>query len=212
MPVRLYEREKVLRACISVFASNGYKNTSTGMLAEAAGTSKALIFHHFKSKKKLYFSLLDHCFEKLSSEIRADYILDNEDFFEAIDTISRLKLNYYRKYANEYKLVYEAFYLTPNELKEDIELKYGHAIAIRYQEWERLFEKVSLREGVQRRQAFELIKITLEHFQKKFIVELKDMNNIDEDRLDVLLDEMKFFCSMIRHGIAKDTTAWPNDS
>jgi len=182
------------------------------MLAEAAGTSKALIFHHFKSKKKLYFSLLDHCFEKLSSEIRADYILDNEDFFEAIDTISRLKLNYYRKYANEYKLVYEAFYLTPNELKEDIELKYGHAIAIRYQEWERLFEKVSLREGVQRRQAFELIKITLEHFQKKFIVELKDMNNIDEDRLDVLLDEMKFFCSMIRHGIAKDTTAWPNDS
>ncbi|WP_238555917.1 hypothetical protein [Paenibacillus alvei] len=96
--------------------------------------------------------------------------------------------------------------MTPDELKEDIELKYGHAIALRYQEWERLFEKVQLREGVQRKQAFELIKITLEHFQRKFIEELKDIDNIEEECLDVLLDEMKSFCCMIRHGIASDTT------
>lgn len=51
MPLQLYEKEQILDACLEIFARHGYAKTSTGMLAEAAGISKALIFHHFKSKK-----------------------------------------------------------------------------------------------------------------------------------------------------------------
>ncbi|WP_217563394.1 TetR/AcrR family transcriptional regulator, partial [Paenibacillus sp. GbtcB18] len=62
MPIQLYERKEILEACLSVFARHGYKDTSTGMLAGAAGISMSLIFHHFNSKKTLYLSLLVHCF------------------------------------------------------------------------------------------------------------------------------------------------------
>ncbi|CAG7624521.1 hypothetical protein PAECIP111802_01073 [Paenibacillus allorhizosphaerae] len=186
-----------------MFAQHGYKNTSTVMLAEAAGISKALIFHHFSSKKKLYFSLLEHCFGKMRTELRVDSIARNHDFFETIDQFSRLKFNYYRNFSDEYKLVYEAFYLTPDELKDDIEEKYGHAIAAKNQVWEQLFENVPLREGVDRKQAFELIFITLEHFEKKFLAEVTAIDAIDEEYVQNFFDSMNSFCSMIRHGIAQ---------
>jgi TetR/AcrR family transcriptional regulator len=50
------------------------------MLAEAAGISKALIFHHFKSKKELYFCVLDRCIEKVKAELRFDDLPEYEDF------------------------------------------------------------------------------------------------------------------------------------
>jgi AcrR family transcriptional regulator len=58
MPKQLYDKEQILDDCLAVFARHGYEKTSTGMLAEAAGISRALIFHHFNSKKELYLSLL----------------------------------------------------------------------------------------------------------------------------------------------------------
>ena len=54
MPLKLYEKEEILDACFHVFAHYGYAKTSTAMLAEAAGISKALLLHHFKNKKKLF--------------------------------------------------------------------------------------------------------------------------------------------------------------
>ncbi|WP_420852146.1 TetR/AcrR family transcriptional regulator [Paenibacillus hamazuiensis] len=202
MPLQLYEREKVLEACLSLFARHGYKNTSTEMLAEAAGISKALIFHHFKSKKKLYFSLLEHCSKRIGAELRLDSVLEYDDFFEAVDEFSRFKFNYFRNSPDEYKLVYEAFYSTPDELKTDIEEKYGNVIADKNQVWEKLFEKVPLREGVECKQAFELVMITLEHFEKKFLTEVSAIESIDDEYVENYFDKMNRFCNMIRYGIS----------
>ncbi|MFD7523084.1 TetR/AcrR family transcriptional regulator [Paenibacillus chitinolyticus] len=204
MPIQLYERKEILEACLSVFARHGYKDTSTGMLAEAAGISKALIFHHFKSKKTLYLSLLDHCFEKAREELRVDTIPDCQDFFEAIDTYSRKKLDYFRKHPDEIKLIYEVYYSTPEELKEDIAERYGHALASKYEVWERLFDKVPLRSGVDRKNAFELIVITLEHFENKFVTEVRDLSAIDDEYIENMFTKMNEFCLMIRQGIAQE--------
>ncbi|GLI04693.1 hypothetical protein YDYSG_07230 [Paenibacillus tyrfis] len=203
LPLQLYEREKILEACLSVFARYGFKNTSTEMLAEAAGISKALIFHHFTSKKKLYLGLLEHCFEKVRTAMRFDAVSEYDDFFEAIDRFSRIKLDYFRKHPDELKLVYEAFYSPPNELKQDIEGKYGQAIAERNQALEKLFKAVPLREGVDRKQAFELITMTTKHFENKFSSAFSDIGVMDDEAADRLFDEMNRFFSMIRHGIAK---------
>ncbi len=173
------------------------------MLAEAAGISKALIFHHFASKKKLYLSLLEHCFEKVRTAMRFDAVAEYDDFFEAIDRLSRIKLDYFRKHPDELKLVYEAFYSPPNELKQDIEEKYGQAIAERNQALERLFEAVPLREGVDRKQAFELIMITTKHFENKFSAAFSDIGVMDDEAADRLFDEMNRFFGMIRYGIAE---------
>ncbi|MFE5321692.1 TetR/AcrR family transcriptional regulator [Paenibacillus sp. NPDC056579] len=99
-----------------------YKNTSTEMIAEVAGTPKALIFHHFRNKTKLYLKL-EYCSRKIGAELKLDTVLAYDDFFQAIDEFSRLKFNYIRNSPDEYKLVYEALYLTPDELKPDLQEK-----------------------------------------------------------------------------------------
>lgn len=203
LPLQRYEREKILEACLSVFARYGFKSTSTEMLAEAAGISKALIFHHFTSKKKLYLGLLEHCFEKVRTAMRFDAVSEHDDFFEAIDRFGRIKLDYFRKHPDELKLVYEAFYSPPDELRQEIEEKYGQAISERNRVLEQLFEAVPLRDGVDREQAFELIMITSKHFENKFSAAFADIGVMDNEAADRLFDEMNRFFSMIRHGIAE---------
>ena len=59
MPLKRYEKSTILDACFHAFAERGYDGTTTAMLAEAAGISRALIFHHFESKKKLYLTIVE---------------------------------------------------------------------------------------------------------------------------------------------------------
>lgn len=118
MPLQLYEKEQILDACLEVFARHGFAKTSTGMLAEAAGISKALIFHHFKSKKDLYLTVLDYCIEKVKSRLSLDDLASYDDFFEAKEKISMAKLEFFADYPNVYKLTKDAFYSPPSELKK----------------------------------------------------------------------------------------------
>ncbi|MBB6214181.1 AcrR family transcriptional regulator [Anaerosolibacter carboniphilus] len=203
MPLQLYEKEQILDVCLSVFARHGYVSTSTAMLAEAAGISKALIFHHFKSKKELYLCVLDRCFEKGGIEMGFDNLLEYQDFFEAKEKFSIIKFDYYRKNPDVHKFVREAFFSTPDDLKAEIEEKYGALIAHKDKQLEQLFEKVSLREGVDRSQAFKLVMLTLNHFDDRYISELADNNDLDETYLQSFLDERNSFLNMIRYGIEK---------
>ncbi len=201
MPLQLYDKEKILDACFNVFARYGYANTSTTMLAEAAGISKALIFHHFKNKKGLYLNVLDRCIEKGSIEMGFDTLSEDQDFFEHKEKISIIKFHYYKKNPDLVRIMREAFFETPNELKTEIQDKYGTLIAKKNKELKRLFEKFPLKEGVNRDQAFKLIMITLDYFENKYLTELTDDNELDETYLQSFLDERNRFLDMIRYGI-----------
>lgn len=49
---------RITRAAGRLFARHGYAGTSMADIAEAAGVSKATVFHHFRSKRALYDSLI----------------------------------------------------------------------------------------------------------------------------------------------------------
>jgi AcrR family transcriptional regulator len=191
-----------MESCLSVFARYGYANASTEKLAEAAGISKALIFHHFGSKKKLYFDLLEHCATKIATELRFNEVFEQQSFFEAIHQLARMELDYCRKHPDEYRLLHDAFSAAPDELKGEVEAMFGQALAARNEKLERLFESVPLRQGVDRKEAFELVMVTAKHFEHKFVTEFQDIR-IDDEYADNLLDELERFHSMICHGIAR---------
>jgi AcrR family transcriptional regulator len=201
LPLQLYKKEKILEACLSVFARHGYKNTSTRMLAEAAGISKALIFRHFQSKKKLYFTLLDHFFERIRSELDVDFLVEYKDFFEAVDKYSRIQIDFYRKHPHLYKLVYEVFYSPPDEIKEEIEKMYAPIMAAQNQVWYQLFENVPLKEGIDRKRAFELIMIVSRNVEKKFLIDVTDVEAMHDEYVNNIMEEINDFYNMICQGI-----------
>jgi AcrR family transcriptional regulator len=50
--------KRISSAAGRLFAQHGYAGTSMADVAEAAGVSKATVFHHFRSKRALYDSLI----------------------------------------------------------------------------------------------------------------------------------------------------------
>ena len=203
MPLQLYDKEETLDACLSVFARHGYDNTSTAMLAEAAGVSKALLFHHFRTKKNLYLCVLDRCFEKGRAEMGFDALLEQENFFDAKEKFSAVKFDFYLRNHDLYKFVSDAFWATPHDVKTEITERYGALIANKDQEWERLFDTVPLKAGVDREEAFRLVMLVLDYCDDKFLAELPVDGELNEAHFRSFLDERNRLLAMVRFGIEK---------
>lgn len=209
MPIQLYEKEKILDACFEVFVLHGYTKTSTAMLAEAAEISKALIFHHFESKKKLYISILERCFDKMTSELNQESPAEYEDFFEAKEQNGLKTIDYLRKNPKLNRILFEAYYSKPDELKYEIhqfkahmEEKYGAMNAVRESQMMKLFNKISLRQGVDPKEAYELIQVVSEHFRMKLATELTEPNKMDDDEYwENFFAKKNSFLDMVRFGI-----------
>jgi TetR/AcrR family transcriptional regulator len=209
LPLKLYEIQKILDACFVVFARQGYTKSSTAMLAEAAGISKALIFHHFKSKKKLYISVLERCLEKMAPETIKESTSEYKDFFEAKEKSGISKIDYLRKKPDVNKFMFEAFFATPEELKENIynfkaylKEKYGDINAAKDKKMKQLFDEISFREGVDPEEASELINIVSEYFRMKLAAELTDENKLLDDMYwKGFFEKKSKFINMIRYGI-----------
>jgi TetR/AcrR family transcriptional regulator len=62
---------RILQAATELFARHGFDHVSMNAVAEAAGVSKANIFHHFKSKDELYVRSLSQACEASRSSLDA---------------------------------------------------------------------------------------------------------------------------------------------
>lgn len=209
MPLKLYDKEQILDSCFNVFVEKGYQNTTTAMLSEAAGISKALLFHHFKSKKKIYIYILERCFEKMAEEYEEEPLSEFSDFFEAKRQSGQSKINYLRQNPNFSKLLYEAYINTPDEIKDEIyefvlntKKKYGSVEDTKNKLMKELFDKIPLTDGVDKKDAFELVNIVDDYFRKRIAAELTDEQKLlDDDYWNELFDKKRKFLDMIRFGI-----------
>ena len=211
MPLKVYEKEKILDECFNIFVENGYTCTSTAMLAKAAGISKALIFHHFKSKKNLYIEILERCFDKMASEISHEPSKVYKDYFEAKEQSGIHRVEYLKKNPKVNKLLFEAFYSTPTELKDEIK-KFRIYIEDKYkahnntanEQIKKLFSEISFRDNVNPKEAYELINIVSEYSRMKLAAELtNDEKLLDDICWDDFFDKNSRFLNMIRYGIEK---------
>ena len=213
MPLQLSEKEKILDACFEVFVRSGYTKTSTAMLAEAAGISKALIFHHFESKKKLYVCVLERCFEKMAPEIPKESTTEYSNFFEAKEKSGLTRIDYFRKNPDMNKFMFEAFFATPEELKMEIskfktfiEDKYGAMNAAKDKQMKQLFNEIPLRDAVDSKEAYELVHVVSEYFRMKLAAELTEVEKLDDDVYwKEFFRKKNTFLDMVRYGIEKYT-------
>ena len=53
-------RQHLIDVALRLFATRGFKGTTTQSIAAAAGVSEGVIFRHFRSKEELYDAILDH--------------------------------------------------------------------------------------------------------------------------------------------------------
>ena len=61
-------REKILRATYETLTESGYGDTSISRIADRAGISKSVVYHHFDDKESLLLEVLDTVLDRLIEE------------------------------------------------------------------------------------------------------------------------------------------------
>ena len=81
----LEKKEKILDSALQIFVAKGYSRARMDDIVEKSGMSKGSIYYHYKSKKDLFLSLIDHWethafpnfYEKNKIEMSASEILNS---------------------------------------------------------------------------------------------------------------------------------------
>lgn len=69
-------RQQILEVASGLFARKGYQGTTTREIAEDAGINEALLFRHFPSKEKLYWTLIEELCQAHGRFRRVQKLLD----------------------------------------------------------------------------------------------------------------------------------------
>lgn len=92
------KQNKIVDAALASFGMNGYKKTSVSDIAQAAGISKAMVFHYFGTKKALYLYLIELCGETIMEAINKKFDNSVTDFFDRIKLAGDIKFEVIEKH------------------------------------------------------------------------------------------------------------------
>lgn len=114
-----YEQKRlsILVRSARLFAENGYGGTSTTMIAEACGVSKALMYHYYSSKDDVLFDILDHHLKHLL-DIAEAASRSSGGAEEGLFAISSALLDAYRGADAEHQVQISSLKLLPSAQQE----------------------------------------------------------------------------------------------
>ncbi|MCR5089338.1 MAG: TetR/AcrR family transcriptional regulator [Oscillospiraceae bacterium] len=115
------KQQAILNAGFHVFSQNTYKKSPMSEIADAAGISKALLFHYFRNKKELYLFLWDTCAQITVEEMTRSGAYEQTDLFGSMDHGMQAKLRLMRQYPDIGVFAVRAFYEKDPEVSAAIQ-------------------------------------------------------------------------------------------
>lgn len=106
------KRRALINAGYRVFAHNSYRKSPMREIAEAAGISKALLFHYFRDKRELYLFLWRQSGELTRQALQQHGCYGQTDLFESMRRGLRAKVELMRRYPDMGAFVLRAYYET----------------------------------------------------------------------------------------------------
>lgn len=117
-PVR---RNTILNAALREFASKGFDDASTNVIAKESGISKPLMFHYVNNKKDFFIFLYDYCLDIVNQEYFDQINLHEKDIFERLRQTCLLKIQLLKKYPWIFDFIRVAVFTDSEMVKEEVE-------------------------------------------------------------------------------------------
>lgn len=91
-------REVILNAALKEFATKGFDDASTNVIAKESGISKGLMFHYVNSKKDLFLFLYDYCTDMINKDYLDLMNFNEKDIFERLRQSYLLQIELLQKH------------------------------------------------------------------------------------------------------------------
>ena len=91
------KRERVIRAAINEFRSNGYENSKVGVIATNASIANGSIYQYFEDKRELFLYCVNWTIENFIREQDRQMPLAGMDLFEYFQTGLPDRISYWRQ-------------------------------------------------------------------------------------------------------------------
>jgi TetR/AcrR family transcriptional regulator len=91
-------RDILLNAALKEFATKGFDDASTNVIAKEAGISKGLMFHYVNSKKDLFLFLYDYCADVINKEYLSLMNFNEKDIFKKLRQSYLLQIELLQKH------------------------------------------------------------------------------------------------------------------
>ena len=115
------ERQKmIINGAMKCFSIHGYEKASMADIAKEAGVSKALLFHYFETKKKLFLYLWNLTAEKTRESLVTSDVEGDKDFFSVMEKGLKAKMDLARSWPWMAIFAVKAWYEDDPEVSPDI--------------------------------------------------------------------------------------------
>jgi AcrR family transcriptional regulator len=197
------KRDEILKACLAEFAEYGYEKANTNRICEQAGVSKGLIFHYFGSKQKLYMLAVEQCINDIL-RLFEGFSTAGLGFVEAALSYGQLKSEFFAKNPLHYKILTQAFYHTPDEMKAEFAQKYARLYAIGNEIYRGLLTKLELRSGVSPEKAMEVVTAVLSSLEAKYTPAMVQGAALSPELVSQIEKDYVELMDLVLYGIAAD--------
>ena len=196
------KKKKIIDVCVEEFSQNGYKNASTNNIVKNAEISKGILFHYFGSKKSLYLYVYDYVTDFVTEIFNEKMSNLPADFFERVMEIGIIKLKIASEYPSEFKFSLDVFLHTPEDLKQEVQERYGK---IYKENIKLLFNEINtpkFRAGINRNKAMELVMFALDGLSNKYFKAFESMpvSNIMSE-LEQITQDFNEYIEILKNGV-----------
>lgn len=192
------KKQAILHAALEEFFHKGYLGASTNQIIKAAGVSKGILFHYFTDKRNLYLTVIDECmnyyFQALTSHLER---LSN-DLFEAIEQLSKIKMEIFRSDPVKYGVIAKAFMTMPEEVRKELTRKQQQMNELVIPLLAAKIDRSCFRKEISPEQAIEFVLLSLEALVARQMFKLQE----GADEIEgVTAIEINQYVDMLKYGV-----------
>src|SRR5690554_5882069 len=114
-------KDVILNAALKEFATKGFDDASTNVIAKESGISKGLMFHYINSKKDLFLFLYDYCTDMINKEYLDLMNFDEKDIFEKLRQSYLLQIELLQKHPWIFEFIKITATTKSDEINKELE-------------------------------------------------------------------------------------------
>jgi|SRR5690625_1866931 len=190
-------KDGILNAALKEFATKGFDDASTNVIAKESGISKGLLFHYVNSKKDLFLFLYDYCTDMINKEYLELMNFNEEDIFEKTRQSYLLQIDLLQKHPWIFEFIKITATTKSDEINKELEGRVNEKLVLCHKTMFDRVDESKFRKGLDVDKGKQLIFWSNIGFTNQILEDIRNSEITDLD-YDNILAELDGYLNELR--------------